>query len=69
MENKQYKVIKTLCSEGKVFKKGCVYQAEYTGDGYFKLHAENGYLLFAMHLLDRVMDFWKNHLVEVTGVS
>ncbi|MBC2305861.1 hypothetical protein [Listeria booriae] len=69
MGNKQFKAVKTLSSEGKVFKKGCVYEAEYTKNGYYKLYAENGHFIFAPYLIDRVMDIWKNHLVEIPSVK
>ncbi|MCD2208607.1 hypothetical protein [Listeria booriae] len=69
MENKQFESIQTLCWQGKVFKKGNVYEAEYTGDGYYTLHAENGEFLLGSHVIDRVMAYWKNHFVEVQRSS
>ncbi|MBC1228800.1 hypothetical protein [Listeria booriae] len=69
MGNKHFKSIQTFCWQGKVFKKGSVYEAEYTGDNYYTLHAENGDLLLGSHVIDRVMSFWKNHLVEVPSVE
>ncbi|MCX67268.1 hypothetical protein DXP70_08150 [Listeria monocytogenes] len=64
MKIRYFKALETFESEGRIFKEGEIYPAEYKNESVVFI-AENGQFMFTERLFEKLVIAWDDSIVEV----